>query len=75
MRADSRAVLDACVLIPMPLADTLLRMAEEPRLYLPKWSQTIMNEVTRNLIAKGEMARKRRHAARKNSGGIFRRLG
>lgn len=27
MRADYRVVLDACVLIPMPLADTLLRMA------------------------------------------------
>lgn len=55
MRADYRVVLDACVLIPMPLADTLLRMAEAPRLYLPKWSQTIMDEVTRNLISKWEM--------------------
>jgi hypothetical protein len=50
MRADYRVVLDACVLIPMPLADTLLRMAEAPRLYLPKWSQTIMDEVSRTLI-------------------------
>ena len=56
MRADYRVVLDACVLIPMPLADTLLRMAEEPRLYLLQWSQIIMDEVTRNLIAKWEMA-------------------
>lgn len=55
MRSDYRAVLDACVLIPMPLADTLLRMAEEPRLYLPKWTQPIMDEVTRNLIAKWGM--------------------
>jgi predicted nucleic acid-binding protein len=55
MRADYRVVLDACVLIPMPLADTLLRMAEEPRLYLPKWSKTIMDEVTRNLIAKWQL--------------------
>lgn len=55
MRADYRVVLDACVLIPMPLADTLLRMAEAPRLYLPRWTQTIMDEVTRNLIAKWEM--------------------
>ena len=30
MRADSRVLLDAYVLIPMPLADTLLRMAEAP---------------------------------------------
>lgn len=50
MSADYRAVLDACVLIPMPLADTLLRMAEEPRLYVPKWSQKIIDEVTRTLI-------------------------
>src|ERR1019366_8643464 len=56
MRADCRVILDACVLIPMPLADTLLRMAEAPRLYLPKWSQSIMDEVTRNLIAKLGMA-------------------
>lgn len=35
MRADYRVILDACVLIPMPLADMLLRMAEAPRLYLP----------------------------------------
>ncbi len=55
MRADYRVVLDACVLIPMPLADTLLRMAEAPRLYLPMWSQTIMDEVTRNLVAKWDM--------------------
>jgi predicted nucleic acid-binding protein len=55
MRADYPVVLDACVLIPMPLADTLLRMAEAPRLYLPRWSQLIIDEVTRNLIAKWEM--------------------
>jgi len=52
MSADFRAVLDACVLIPMPLADTLLRMAEHPRLYLPFWSERIMGEVNSNLISK-----------------------
>lgn len=56
MRADYRVLLDACVLIPMPVADSLLRMAEAPRLYLPKWSQTVMDEVTRNLIAKWGLA-------------------
>jgi predicted nucleic acid-binding protein len=61
MRADYRVVLDACVLIPMPLADTLLRMAEAPRLYLPKWPRTIMDEVTRNLIAKWDMASEKAH--------------
>ena len=30
-------------------------MAEEPRLYLPRWSQLIMDEVTRNLIGKWGM--------------------
>ena len=56
MRADYRVTLDACVLIPMPLADTLLRMAESPRLYLPKWSQMILNEVTRNLTGKWNLS-------------------
>ncbi len=50
MRADYRAVLDACVLMPMPVADTLLRMAEDPRLYLPKWSHLIMGEVTHRAL-------------------------
>lgn len=50
MRGDFPAVLDACVLIPMPLADTLLRLAAGPRLYLPKWTDQIMSEVSRNLI-------------------------
>ncbi len=62
MRADYRVVLDACVLIPMPLADALLRMAEAPRLYLPMWSQRIMDEVTRTLISKWNMSEaKARH--------------
>jgi hypothetical protein len=33
----------------MPLADTLLRLAAGPRLYLPNWSDQIMVEVTRTL--------------------------
>ena len=52
MRADFGVVLDACILLPMPLADTLLRLAEAPRLYLPRWTSEIMSEVSRNLIAK-----------------------
>jgi hypothetical protein len=70
MRADYSVLLDACVLIPMPLADTLLRMAEAPRLYLPKWSQMIMDEVTRNLVNKWNMepgkARRREEALRQH---------
>ncbi len=70
MRAEYRVVLDACVPIPMPLADTLLRMAETPGLYLPKWSQLIMDEVTRNLISKWDMpaekARRREEELRRH---------
>lgn len=42
-------VLDACVLAPMPLCDTLLRLAEEPAFFAPRWSQHIMDEVARYL--------------------------
>ena len=49
MRSALPVVLDACVLIPMPLADTLLRLAAGSRLFLPKWSDQIMVEVTRTL--------------------------
>jgi len=38
-------VLDACVLVPMPLCDTLLRLAEEPAAYRPLWSHQILVEV------------------------------
>jgi predicted nucleic acid-binding protein len=57
VKSDYSAVLDACVLLPMPLADTLLRMAETPRLYLPKWSDAIMAEVSRNLQQKWNKTR------------------
>jgi hypothetical protein len=43
------AVLDSCVLVPMPVADTLLRLAEEPAFYSPRWSQHILSEVERVL--------------------------
>jgi hypothetical protein len=42
--ADFVVVLDACVLIPAPLRDTLLRLAEHPCLYVPRWSEEIMAE-------------------------------
>ena len=37
------AVLDACVLVPIALADTLLRVAEKG-LYRPLWSERILAE-------------------------------
>ncbi len=46
------AVLDACVLIPMPVVDTLLRIAEEPAFYSPRWSADILNEVSKTLSGK-----------------------
>jgi predicted nucleic acid-binding protein len=46
------AVLDASVLYPLPLRDTLLRIAET-ELYDPYWSERILDEVVRNLVADG----------------------
>jgi hypothetical protein len=42
-------VLDACVLYPLPLRDTLLRVARQ-NLYAVRWSNRILDEVSRNLI-------------------------
>lgn len=68
MKSDYPAMLDACVLLPMPLADTLLRMAETPRLYLPRWSNDVLHEVSRNLVEKlgktKEQAQRREDALR-----------
>ncbi len=49
-----RAVLDACVLFPFSLRDTLLRLAER-ELYDVYWSDRILDEVTRNLVGEGFM--------------------
>lgn len=45
-------VLDACVLANFSLCDTLLRLAEPPRLYEPKWSEQIIRETIRTLKSK-----------------------
>lgn len=52
MTSDSLVVLDACVLVQAPLRDTLLRLAEQPRLYVPRWSDEIIAEAVRNLEAR-----------------------
>ena len=46
------AVLDACVLVPVSLCDLLLRLAEEPAMYRPLWSEQILLEMTRALRTK-----------------------
>ena len=45
------AFLDACVLIPMALCDTLLRAADAG-LYRLLWSEDTLEEVRRNLVEK-----------------------
>jgi len=47
------AVLDTCVLAPMPLCDTLLRLAEEPAFYIPRWSDDILRELRSTLQRMG----------------------
>jgi hypothetical protein len=49
MSSDFQVVLDACVLVNAALRDTLLRLAEPPHLYLPRWSQDIIVETKRTL--------------------------
>lgn len=45
-------VLDACVLVPQSLCDLLLRLAEDPRLYRPVWTDEILTEAHRALTHK-----------------------
>jgi len=51
MTADFPVVLDACVLVPASLRDTLLRCAER-RMYLPRLSSEILDELRRTLLEK-----------------------
>lgn len=43
------AVLDACVLAPMPLCDTLLRCAESQAMFRALWSRETLHEVRATL--------------------------
>ncbi|SPF52473.1 conserved hypothetical protein [Candidatus Sulfopaludibacter sp. SbA4] len=52
MNAEPLVVLDACVLANFSLCDTLLRLAEPPQLYEPRWSEEIMAETLRTLESK-----------------------
>lgn len=42
-------VLDACVILPATLSDTLLRLAEADSFGV-RWSATILDEVRRNMV-------------------------
>jgi hypothetical protein len=52
MTSGYQVVLDACVLVNAALRDTLLRLAEPPHLYLPRWSKDIILETVRTLETK-----------------------
>lgn len=51
----SRVILDACVLFPMYLRDTLLSTAEAG-LYNPYWTQKILDEAMGNLVKRGKIS-------------------
>jgi len=67
VRADFAVVLDACVLAEASVSDLYLRLSEEPRLLLPKWTERIWDEVDRTcrdkLNWKPEVVAKRREVA------------
>ena len=82
MRLDQYVVLlDACVLAPMPVCDTLLRLAEEPAFYAPKWSWEILEEVSRTLVMAPELQvgptliQSARACSRSRGGGIDSEVG
>ena len=56
--APFRGVLDACVLFPFSLRDTLLRAAAKD-LYQLYWSEQILEEARRNLVASRTTPRRR----------------
>jgi hypothetical protein len=56
LNSEVSVVLDACVLAPMPLCDTLLRCAEEYALFRPLWSAETLVEVRRALKKFGRSA-------------------
>ena len=52
MSAGPVVVLDACVLANFSLCDTLLRLAEAPPLFEPRWPAEVMAETVRTLGSK-----------------------
>lgn len=54
MIADYKIVLDACVLANYGVCNLYLRLAEKPRLFLPRWSPDILDEVYQTHLNKLE---------------------
>lgn len=52
IRANFSVVIDACVLANYAVCDLLLRLAETPTLYLPRWSKEILEETRRTQLCK-----------------------
>lgn len=52
MTADFPVILDACVLANFGVCDLFLRLAEPPRLFVPRWSTEILAEVRRTQLEK-----------------------
>lgn len=52
MTADFPILLDACVLANFGVGDLFLRLAEPPRLIVPRWSEAILDEVRRTQLEK-----------------------
>lgn len=50
MNADYKILLDANVLANFAVCDLYLRLAEKPRLVLPKWTNQILDEVHRTHV-------------------------
>lgn len=47
MKADFHVLMDACVMANQGVCDLLLSLAERPRLFVPRWSDLILQEVER----------------------------
>jgi predicted nucleic acid-binding protein len=65
------AVLDACVLVPAALCDFLLRLAEEPAMYRPFWSETILSEMAHAMERKLKRTTKETLHKRQEMGKAF----
>ncbi len=57
-------VLDACVLANQTVADLMLRLAEDPAMIHPRWSEEILAEVRRTIASSAGRMRWRKAGKR-----------